>query len=144
MTTIGKLRPGRLALIAFCAALASACVDEASLANGDAVVEPVDTADPDSIVETEEGPMPASISPELAAAFERNQQQSDYTQRVIITLEENSSADVSAMQGVNVLNRMQSMPIIVAEIDANGLKALADSPAIKRVEPDGEMQALPE
>lgn len=88
--------------------------------------------------------MSASISPELAAAFEQNQQQSDYTQRVIITLEKNSSADVSAMQGVSVVNRMQSMPIIVAEIDANGLKALADNPAIKRVEPDGEMQALPE
>ncbi len=88
--------------------------------------------------------MSASISPELTAAFEQNEQDSDYKQRVIITLEENSSADVSAMQGVNIVNRMQSMPIIVAEIDANGLKALANDPAIKRVEPDGEMQALPE
>ncbi len=131
-------------MIACCTVLVSACVDEASLGNGDSVVEPPDAADPGPILDTKEGTMPASISPELAAVFERNEQDSEYKQRVIITLEENSSADVSAMQGVKIVNRMQSMPIIVAEIDANGLKALANDPAIKRVEPDGEMQALPE
>lgn len=144
MTKSRNLGAAKLALIACCIGLAAACVDEATLVNGDSVVEPTNTAAPQPIVETKEDNMPASVSPELAAAFERNQDQDDYTQRVIITLEESSSADISAMQGVNVVNQMQSMPIIVAEIDANGLKALAENPAIKRVEPDGEMQALPE
>lgn len=89
--------------------------------------------------------MTASISPDLFATFEQGEEDSAITQRVIITLNEASGATaLNAMQGVKVLNTMQGAPIVIAEVNARGLKALSENPAIKRVEADGEMRAQPQ
>jgi len=145
MKTRGRFQHWPVAVAIAFGIAAPGCVDEAPLVSSDTITEPATGAAPAPSDKTEDGTMPASISPELAAAFERNEQQSDYTQRVIITLSEaSSSVDIGTIQGVSIVNRMQSVPIIVAEIDAEGLRALAENPSIKRVEPDGEMRALPE
>ena len=89
--------------------------------------------------------MATNISEDLSAAFNREGIPETHRERVIITLSETGmSMDMSTIAGVTVINRMQNVPVVVAEIDATGLAALADNPAIERVEPDGEMRALPE
>ncbi len=89
--------------------------------------------------------MATNISEDLSAAFNREGIPETHRERVIITLSETGkSLDMSTMAGVTVINRMQNVPVVVAEIDATGLEALADNPAIERVEHDGEMRALPE
>lgn len=89
--------------------------------------------------------MGAKISEDLAAAFSREGVSETHRERVIITLNDKAAADAMAeTAGIKVINRMQSLPMIVAEIDASGLSTLASDPAIQRVEPDGEMRALPE
>lgn len=86
--------------------------------------------------------MSEAISPELVTAFEQNE---GLTQQVIITLDNQSAmATLDTLEGVKVVNAMRNTPIVIAEINAMGLKALSDNPAIKRVEPDGEMRALTE
>lgn len=116
----------------------SGCAEEQPLERSNADSESIQRPNDNS----KDGAMNASISPDLVNAFAQNE---GLTQQVIITLENRSAmATLEAAEGVKVLNAMQSTPIVIAEIDATGLKALSDNPAIKRVEPDGEMRALPE
>jgi hypothetical protein len=91
----------------------------------------------------EDAAMPVSISPDLATDFRRHEGEDGHVRQVVITLDDAGAADaVEALEGVEVVNRMNNAPILVARIDAAGLKALSTSPAVKRVEPDGEMRAL--
>ena len=89
--------------------------------------------------------MATNISEDVSAVFSKDGLAETHRERVIITLTETGkSMDISTMDGVTVISRMQNLPVVVAEIDAKGLTSLADNPAIERVEPDGEMRALPE
>jgi len=142
---INRLYGIHLVAIAFAGAFSvSSCSGEGSLNQSssapDAVSAPVVTP----VGDKKDAAMNASISPDLVAAFERSEEPDNFTRRVIITLEESSAAaTLKSVQGVKVLNTMQSAPIVIAEVNALGLKGLSENPAITRVEADGEMQAQP-
>ena len=81
----------------------------------------------------------------LKTAFETHKDNASHKERVIITFsDEAGDAELSSLAGVEVLNRMQNLPMAVAVIDARGLQSLEANPAIKRIEPDGEMHAQTE
>jgi len=122
----------------------SGCVEGQSQGRSDSA--PDSTAVPVEVSkeDAKDSAMTASISPDLLATFEQGEEDSAIAQRVIITLNETSGAHtLNAVQGVKVINTMQGAPIVIAEVNAQGLKALSENPAIERVEPDGEMRAQP-
>lgn len=87
--------------------------------------------------------MTEKIATPLRAVFADNQAAPDHVERVIITLEKGSEPAVLQAKGVTIVSRMENLPIVVANIDAQGLEALATSDGIERVEQDGTMR-IPE
>lgn len=87
--------------------------------------------------------MSEKIAPELRKAFASSHSDPAHRERVIITLEKGSDPAALSVKGVSVVSRMENLPIVVANIDAAGLEALAASEGIERVEQDETMR-IPE
>lgn len=88
--------------------------------------------------------MSDKISDDLRKAFAAHSDNADHRERVIITMADmDHMTGMEAMEGLDVIDTMGSMPIVVANVDAQALKALAENDKVKRVEPDGEMRIQP-
>lgn len=87
--------------------------------------------------------MNATISKDLCTRFAQHDDDIDHREQVIITLKKDMPRSDLSGRGITVISETKNMPLVVAEITAEGLRKLSVMENIERIEPDGEM-SIPE
>lgn len=87
--------------------------------------------------------MTVEISADLCARFEKNKDDSNHRERVIITLNRDGERPDLSGTGIEILSETKNMPLVVGTITAEGLSRLSEMKQIIRIEPDGKM-SIPE